>query len=174
MGEALGQEAPGRTLPVELTADRGMARRVRRLGFVSLVALGLIWGLAAATLRAPLSVSAALAAGWVLMPTVLFASLVRPSLRYALVVPAVLVGGGLLAILIWSLPASPVAAAGWLLVTIGVVLGGLLGLWFWYRWLPVPRPLHDPYAPARLALIGVHVALIVLGWALAATPLFGV
>ena len=36
MGETLGQDAPGRTLPVELTADRGMARRVRRLGFVSL------------------------------------------------------------------------------------------------------------------------------------------
>jgi len=173
MGETLGQKALRRSQPAELTADRGMARRVRRLGFVSLVALGLMWALAVATLHPSLLVSAALGAGWVLMPTVLFASLARPRLRYALVVPAVLVGGGLLAILIWSSPPSPVAASGWMLMTVGVVLGGLLGLWFWYRWLPVPRPLHDPYAPARLALIGVHVALIVVGWALAATPLVG-
>ena len=63
MGEALG-----RRLPVELTADRAMSRRVRRLGIVSLFALGLIWGLAVTSLDVPWVVGAALAAGWVLMP----------------------------------------------------------------------------------------------------------
>jgi len=168
MGEALG-----RRLPVELTADRAMSRRVRRLGIVSLFALGLIWGLAVTSLDVPWVVGAALAAGWVLMPAVLFASLTRPRLRYGLVVPALLVGGGLLAILVWSLPASPLAAAGWVLVDAGVVLGGVLGLWFWYRWLPVPDALNDPNSRGRWALISLHVALIATGWLLAATLLFG-
>jgi len=59
----MGQVAPAasrpmsRRLPVELSADRRMARRVKRLGLVSMVALGLIWGLAAARLGAPLWVN---------------------------------------------------------------------------------------------------------------------
>jgi hypothetical protein len=52
---------------------------------------------------------------------------------------------------------------GWMLVTAGVLLGGTLGLWTWYRVLPVPPPLDDPVAPGRWALIGVHVALVLLG-----------
>ncbi|MCJ7709607.1 MAG: hypothetical protein MUQ32_02145, partial [Chloroflexi bacterium] len=60
---------------------------------------------------------------------------------------------------------------GWLLMTIGVGLGGVLGLWLWFRLMPVPAALDDPLAPGRWALIGVHVALVVIGLALAATAL---
>jgi hypothetical protein len=160
-----------RGLPVELSADRGMARRVQRLGYVSLVALGLIWWLALATLEVPWWVAMALASGWALMPLVLFGSLPRPRLRYALVLPGSLVSVGLLAICAWFLPASGLAAAGWVFITAGVLLGGLLGLWFWYRLVPVPAALDDPYSPGRWGLIGLHVALIVVGWGSAATAL---
>lgn len=160
-----------RPIPVELSADARMAGRIKRLGFVSLVALGLIWALAVASLDAPPLVDGALAAGWVLMPVILFASLSRPRLRYGLVVPGSLVGLGLLAICGWWLPEEPLAAAGWLSMTAGILLGSVLGLWFWYRWLPVPARLDDPYSGARWGLIGVHVALIVAGWGLAAAPL---
>ena len=156
-----------------MSADRQMARRVTRLGFVSLVALGLVWGLCAATISAPWWVHGALAAGWVLMPLVLFASLPRPRLRYALVLPGSLVSVGLLAICLAWAPAEPMAAAGWWLMAGGVALGGGLGLWFWYRLLPVPAWLHDPYSTGRWGLIGLHVGLIVVGWGLAATTLFG-
>lgn len=160
-----------RATPTELSADPRMARRVARLGFVSLVALGLIWALAAATLHAPPLVDGALAAGWVLMPTILFASLPRPRLRYGLVLPGSLVGLGLVAICAAWLPVGFAATAGWLSITAGVVLGSVLGLWFWYRLLPVPEGLDDPYSAGRWALIGVHVALIVVGLGLAATAL---
>jgi hypothetical protein len=152
--------------PIELSANPRFATRVKRLAAVSLVALGLIWALASATLHAPVALNAALAAGWVLMPTMLIASLAEPRLRYALVVPASLVGFGLLAISAWWLPADPVAAGGWLLMTAGVLLGGVLGIWFWLRLLPVPRALDDPFSAGRWALIWVHVGLIVLGLAL--------
>jgi hypothetical protein len=144
---------------------------VKRLGAVSVVALGLIWLLGVTTLDAPPLLGVALAAGWVLMPTTLFASLARPLLRYALIAPASLVGAGLLAISAWWLPADPVVAAGWLLITAGVLLGGMLGTWFWLRLLPVPHSLDDPFSWGRWALIGIHVALIVGGLALAATSL---
>ena len=154
----MGQATPAasrlatRPVPVELSAGRRMALRVKRLGVVSMVALGLIWGLAA---------------GWVLMPTVLFASLARPRLRYALVLPASLVGVGLLAICAWWLPSEPLAAAGWWLMTAGIALGGALGLWFWYRLVPVPGWLDDLNSAGRWGLIGLHIALIVVGWGLA-------
>ena len=169
----MGQATPAasrlatRPVPVELSADRRMALRVKRLGLVSMVALGLIWGLAAARLGAPLWVNGMLAAGWVLMPTVLFASLARPRLRYALVLPASLVGIGLLAICAWWLPSDPLAAAGWWLMTAGIALGGCLGLWFWYRLVPVPGWLDDLYSAGRWGLIGLHIGLIVVGWGLA-------
>jgi hypothetical protein len=175
----MGQVAPAasrpmsRRLPVELSADRRMARRVKRLGLVSMVALGLIWFLAVVDLGAPPWVNGMLAAGWVLMPTVLFASLARPRLRYALVLPASLVGIGLLAICAWWLPSDPLAAAGWWLMTAGIALGGGLGLWFWYRLVPVPAFLDDLNSAGRWSLIAVHVALIVLGWAMAGVPLVG-
>ena len=157
--------------PVELSADPRMARRVWRLGFVSVVALGLIWALAVATVHPPMVVSAALVAGWVLMPVLLFASLARPPMRYGLVLPAALVGGGLIGLMLLAPAVSPLAAVGWLLVTAGVALGGFLGLWFWYRLLPVPQFLNDLESPGRWALIALHVGLIVVGWALAATAL---
>jgi hypothetical protein len=157
--------------PVELTTDPRFRRRVVRLTIVSAIALGLIWGLAVATLAPPVPIAAALLAGWALMPAILAASLGRPRLRYGLVVPASLVSVGLLAIAVGWLPAEPVAAGGWLLMTAGVALGGSLGLWLWYRLLPVPAALDDPFAPLRWGLVGVHVIMIVAGFALAATAL---
>ena len=163
-----------RTAPsVELSGDRRFAGRVRRLAATAAVALGVIWALAAMTLTAPPLVIVALGLGWATMPTILFASLSRPHLRYALVVPSTLVGLALLAISAAWLPSNSIAAAGWLLMTAGILFGGLLGLWFWYRLIPVPQPLDDPFGPARLALIGAHVALIVVGVVLAAVgPVF--
>jgi hypothetical protein len=157
--------------PVELSSDPRFAGRVRRLALTSIVALGLIWGLAVATLEVPPLIGAGLAAGWLLMPAILVSSLADPRWRYALVVPASLVGVCLLAISVAWRPAPPLAAAGWVMITGGVLLGGLLGLWFWYRLVPVPTPLDDPFSPGRLALIRAHVALIVGGLLLAASPL---
>lgn len=160
-------EALHRSIPVELTADRRITGRVRRLAATSAVALGLIWVLAVTTLEAPAAVDAALAAGWILMPAVLVASLWRPSIRYWLTVPSTLVGFGLVAISVRWLPEDPVAAAGWLLMTVGVLLGGAMGLWFWFRVVPVPTALDDPLSGGRWALIALHVACIVAGLALA-------
>ena len=56
-------------------------------------------------------------------------------------------------------------------MTAGVLLGGFMGLWFWFRVAPVPAGLDDPTARGRWSLIALHVALIVLGLALAALPL---
>lgn len=162
-----------RRIPVELSTDARFARRIKRLALTSVVALGLIWWLAVTTLATPPLAGVALAAGWVLMPTVLLASLTRPRLRYALVVPATLVGVALLGVSVWWLPTHPLAAAGWLLITVGISLGGVLGLWFWFRLLPVPAALDDPFSGGRLALIGLHVGLIVTGIALAGVGLFG-
>jgi hypothetical protein len=163
--------ALGRPVPVELGDDPRMRGRVTRLTAVSLVALGLVLWLAIATLAAPPAVLAMLALGWVLMPAVLAWSLREPAARYLLVVPASLVTLGLLAICIGWLPAPGVAAAGWVSMTAGVGLGGALGLWLWYRVVPVGARLDDPVAPGRWALIAVHVGLVVAGWALAATAL---
>jgi len=160
-----------RATPIELSRDRRFAGRVRRLALTAVVALGLIWALAVTTLDAPPIVGLALAAGWVSMPTILLASLERPFLRYALVIPSTLVGVPLLTISAAWLPANAIAATGWLLMTAGILLGGLLGLWFWFRLVPVPESLDDPFSPARLALIGVHIALIVIGMGVAATGL---
>jgi hypothetical protein len=152
-----------RAIPVELTDDRRIARRVKRLAAVSSVALGLIWALAVTTLETPPLLEAALAAGWVTMPTVLLASLRRPSVRYWLALPSTLVGLGLVAVCVGWLPGDRLAAMGWLLMTTGVLFGGVMGLWLWFRVLPVPATLDDPVSAARWGLIGVHVALIVTG-----------
>lgn len=162
-----------RTRPLELSSDRRFAGRVRRLAATAVVALGLIWALAVTTLEVPPAVGLALAAGWLLMPSILFASLTWPAARYALVIPASLVGLALVSITLAWRPDHPLAAAGWVLVTAGILLGGWMGLWLWYRLVPVPRQLDDPFSPARLSLIGVHVALIVIGILLAALPLLG-
>lgn len=163
--------ALSRPTPLELTADPRFAARVKRLALTSAIALGLIWALAVMTLAVPIPVHGALAAGWLLMPTLLVASLTRPRLRLALVLPASLVGVGLLAIALAWLPDDPVAALGWLLMAAGVLLGGVLGLWLWLRVVPVPPQLEDPFSSGRWLLIGIHVALIALGLALAALPL---
>ena len=164
-------DALGRAVPIELTGDPRIRHRIMRLAAVSFVALGLICGLGAATLDAPPAIVATLALGWILMPAVLAWSLRDLRARYLLIVPSSLVTLGLLAICIRWTPASPMAAAGWLLMTIGVALGGVLGLWFWFRLMPVPAALDNPLAPGRWALIAAHVALVVMGLGLAATPL---
>jgi len=160
-------EALHRSIPVELTADRRITRRVKRLAATSAVALGLIWFLAVTTLEAPVPIDAALAAGWILMPAVLVTSLWRPSMRYGLIVPATLVGSGLAAISLGWLPEDPIASTGWLLMTVGVLLGGVMGLWLWFRVVPVPATLDDPVSARRWALIVLHVGLITTGLALA-------
>lgn len=151
---------------VELSADPGFAHRVRRLVAVSAVALGVVTYLAATTTAAPLGTLAMLAAGWLMMPIILASSLRRPKLRYGLVAPASLVGGGLIWLCLGWLPGDPTTAAGWVLVTAGVLLGGTLGSWFWYRLAPVPAVMELPFSAARLALIAVHTGLVVLGVAL--------
>jgi len=167
----IGSAAPQLT-PVELTRDPRFARRIRRLAVVSAVALGLIWVLVVTTLATPAAVDAVLAAGWLLMPATLVASLLHPRLRYGLVLPASMVSIGLLAVCLGWPPVDPLVAAGWLLMTAGVSLGGGLGLWFWYRLLPVPARLDDPFSTGRWALVGVHVALVVAGFGLAAQALW--
>ena len=151
---------------VELTADPRFARRIIRLALTSASALGLIWWLSATKLHAHEAVSIALAVGWLLMPLVLVLSLRWPKLRYALVVPSFLVGLALLAVCTSALPEERVASAGWLLITGGVLLGGVLGAWFWFRWLPVPARLVDPFSPGRWVLVATHVSLITAGLAL--------
>lgn len=144
---------------IELTADRLFAHRVRRLVAISTVALGVIWGLAFVD-EAPTWVLVLLVVGWASMPTVLAASLSRPSLRFALIVPASAVSVGLIGMV---MNASEGTVMGWLLITLGILLGGLLGVWFWFRWLPVPRILDDPFGWPRVALVGLHLALILVG-----------
>jgi hypothetical protein len=144
---------------VELTDDRLFAHRIRRLTAVSAVALGVITGLAAAA-DAPTVSIALLATGWVLMPVILAASLKRPTLRYALVLPASVVTVGLIGVLASS---EGVAVLGWALITAGILLGGTLGMWFWYRLVPVPYALSDPYGIPRIALVALHIALVLSG-----------
>ena len=155
--------ALGRPVPVELTDDRRIVGRVKRLALVSAVMLGIIWALAVDTLASPYLIGAALLAGWVLMPLTLVVSLSNLPARYWLVLPSTLVSLGLLAVVVGWLPSDPVAATGWVLLLAGRALGGAMGLWLWFRVLPVPEALDDPVSPGRWALIGVHVALVLLG-----------
>ncbi len=148
---------------VEMEAGAAFSRRVARLAVTSALVLPLIWLLSAATLRANALIGAGLAAGWLLMPSILGLSLRRPRLRYALIVPSFFVSVALLAICLTALPDDHVASAGWLLMTGGVLLGGVLGIWFWFRWMPVPARLRDPFSTGRWALIVAHVSLIVAG-----------
>ncbi len=153
---------------VELSADPAFAGRIRRLARTAVVALGLIWLAAVGTGVAGPVLGAGLFAGWVLMPTLLWLSLRRPRLRYGLVLPSALVSFSLLAICLGGLPDDQLASAGWVLMTVGILLGGLLGFWFWFRWLPVPASLNAPFSPGRWLLIGLHVAGIVIGLGLVA------
>ena len=139
-----------------------------RLAVTSVIGLGVIFALWAAGGRGGTVVGVALGAGWVLMPSLLLLSLRWPVARYALVVPATLVGGGLIAISAAYPAGRPMEETGWLLMSAGVLLGGLLGAWFWFRLMPVPRQFGDPFARGRWALIAVHVGLIVAGVSLVA------
>jgi hypothetical protein len=147
---------------VELTANRLFEHRIRRLVVVSTVALGVVWGLAFAS-DAPTWVLVLVAIGWVLMPTVLAFSLRRPRVRYALLVPASAVSIGLVGM---TLAAPDSTDVGWLFITLGILVGGTLGAWFWFRWLPVPRALDDPYGTPRVALVGLHTGLVLIGVAM--------
>ena len=47
---------------------------------------------------------------------------------------------------------------------VGVLLGGLMGLWFWFRVAACASHVFDaPDGAGRWAIIAVHVALIVVG-----------
>ncbi len=147
----------------EMTADGRFARRIVRLGLTSVFALGLIWFLSVVTLDAGPAIRIGLIGGWFLMPSFLGLSLRWPVLRRLLIVPSSLVSLALLAICLSAIPEGVVAHAGWLLITAGVLFGGTLGVWFWFRWLPVPARLADPFSAGRWALIGIHVSLTVAG-----------
>lgn len=146
-----------------MTADPRFAGRVVRLALTSLVALGLIFLLWAVMKQRSALIGAGLGAGWALMPSLLLLSLRWPEVRYGLVVPSASVGLGLVGLCLFDLPPSAAGSAGWILITCGVLFGGLLGAWFWFRWLPVPAALDDPYSRDRWVLIGIHVGLIVAG-----------
>jgi hypothetical protein len=135
---------------------------VQRLIAVSVVALGAITLLAVRD-DAAAGVIAALAGGWVLMPSLLAASLRWPRLRYLLAVPSTLVGGGLVVFCLTGLPAGFLVRSGWWLVTAGIWLGSVLGMWFWYRWMPVPHGLDAPFGRGRWSLIALHAGSIVAG-----------
>src|SRR5687767_12452987 len=102
----MGARGPQATTsqPVELTSDAAFARRIVRLALVSSIALGLVWLLATVTLDAHPGLSASLALGWLLMPSILMISLRRPRLRYLLAIPSALVGVPLLIICASELP----------------------------------------------------------------------
>lgn len=149
--------------PVELTADSAFSRRVIRLAMTSAVMLGVVWVMSRSKLEAAPSIEHALAGGWILMPLILSLSLRWPRLRYALILPSGLVAVALVAISLTALPEPTGARVGWLLITIGVLEGAVLGMWFWFRWFPVPDWLDHPFSRARWSLIGLHVVPIVVG-----------
>jgi hypothetical protein len=146
-----------------MTADPVFAQRIVRLAITSGLVLPLIWFLAATTLDTHLVIRASLGGGWILMPSILGLSLKSPRLRYGLIVPSALVSVALLGICGTALPEDKLASLGWLLVTGGILFGGVLGMWFWFRWAPVPSALVEPFSRGRWALIGVHISLIVAG-----------
>ncbi|HTE85235.1 MAG TPA: hypothetical protein VK821_10920 [Dehalococcoidia bacterium] len=149
-----------------MTADPAFTQRVVRLVCTSALVLGLMWWLSLVTLKQRWLVTLSLGAAWLLMPCLLALSLRRPALRRGLVIPSALASLGLIAICTGPPSSAAGASAGWRLVTGGVLVGALLGGWFWFRWLPVPRSLEDPFSAGRWLLIGVHVSLVVAGLAL--------
>jgi hypothetical protein len=148
---------------VEMSSDPIFLPRVRRLALTSAVVLGWIWVLAVGTLNAHPAIEIALLLGWVGMPAVLGLSLRLAWIRRLVAFPSALMTAALVAVCLFALPDDDAARAGWLLLTAGILFGAGLGVWFWYRWLPVPEPLDAPFAPARWVLIAVHVGLVVAG-----------
>ena len=152
--------------PRELTGDPAFARRVVRLTAVSAVALGLMSLLWRSSTEAPRVLDALLVAGWVTMPLLLAASLHRPRLRIALTAPALLVAAPVTAAALGAPGVDTPAQVGWGVVAVGLWLGMALGGWLWYRLLPVPAPLDNPFSRARWVLIAGHVSAIVCGLAI--------
>ncbi len=148
---------------IEMTADQTFGKRVRRLVVISIIALGVICALSAGTLVTHPGITSALLAGWILMPALLGISLRIPRIRYLLAVPSIFVSSGLIGICLTAMPSDSMARTGWLSITVGILLGGMLGVWFWYRWLPVPRALDNPFSPGRWALIALHVSGVIVG-----------
>jgi hypothetical protein len=150
----------------EMTGDPQFGRRIKRLVAVSAIALGLITLFVATVADDPGWLPPTLmAGGWVLMPTILAYSLRRPSLRYLLALPAGAVSAAL--VLVSVRFADPGwATAGWWMMTAGVLMGGSLGMWFWYRLAPIPQALDRPFSPGRWALVATHIGLISVGWLL--------
>jgi hypothetical protein len=155
--------------PIELSADPRFARRVRRLGIVSLAGPGLLWWLAATRLALPPPLLTAMLAGWLLMPSVLFASIPLPALRPLLIVPASLITAPVLGIVVWWSPERLIPSLGWALIAVGLLIGAVAGGWFWFRWgPPPPAAFDDPFSPARWGLIALHVGCLAVGFVLAA------
>ncbi|HEX6300478.1 MAG TPA: hypothetical protein VF148_08440 [Acidimicrobiia bacterium] len=154
---------------IEMSDDPSFLPRVRRLSGVSSIVLGIIWLLAMRTTEPHnVIIDGALFAGWILMPTVLWTSIRRPEIRPWVFLPSTLITLGLGALCLTALPTDSQIVSGWLLVTAGILFGGFLGGWFWFRWLPVPASLDAPFASGRWALIGAHVLMIVAGLVLVA------
>ena len=160
--------ATGQSTNVERSNDTRFTRRVIRLGLVSAVALGFIWRVAADNPGVPHWVGLSLLGGWVTMPTLLGASVFRPEWRTLLVIPSTLVTFGVAGAMLenghWTLAQQ----VGWIALSSGILLGDLLGLWFWLRLMPVPSWLEDPFSRPRWAAIGIHVGLVAAGIALVA------
>jgi len=152
---------------LEMTTDRIFGHRVRRLVVITAVGLGVLAGFAYLD-GAPLWALGMLGFGSLSVPFTLACSLRRPRARRALLVPAVAVPIGLAGV---AGAASEATAAGWIVALAGLAAGAFLGLWFWFRWLPVPWILDDPFGWPRVALVGVHIGLILAGGALIAAGL---
>ena len=144
-----------------MSTSDALGPRSVRLAVVSSFALGVIWLLARDSDAGTSAISACLLAGWLAMPLLLGLSVWRPALRPAVLLPSTLVTLGLAALVAgsWQLGGS----GPWLLLLAGILLGDLLGAWFWFRLLPVPASMLAPNAPTRLALIVLHVALVMGG-----------
>lgn len=145
--------------------DPGFAARVRRLIIVSVVALGSISLLVVFAADSGWPPAALMITGWVLMPPLLASSLSKPKWRYLLPLPATTASVALLLVAVES-TGSSWARAGWWMMAGGLLTGGSLGVWFWYRWLPVPRPLDEPFSTGRWLLVSAHVGLVAIGWLL--------
>ncbi|MEA2002106.1 MAG: hypothetical protein U9N84_09525 [Actinomycetota bacterium] len=152
-------------ISLEMTTDPGFLRRIKRLILVSSVALGLICLLVLSTADVGWVPTSLIIGGWVSMPVLLAGSLSRPELRYLLTVPAGLVSVALFVVAL-GFDGSGSARLGWWAMTAGVLTGATLGAWFWYRWVPVPQALDEPFSRGRWALIAVHAGLVVVGGAL--------
>lgn len=153
---------PRASISVELTSDPCFLRRIKRLILVSAMALGLICLLVLTTTDIGWIPTGLLVGGSLSMPILLAGSLSKPQWRYLLAVPAGMVSASLLIIAL-GFEGSSDARFGWWLMTAGVLMGGTLGGWFWYRWAPVPRIFNEPFSTGRWTLIAVHAGLVVVG-----------